>query len=92
MVTAAKGQQPKHPKNIIEHTKYLPLEDDDQCELLEYLDGVCDFISAKLKQTNVLLGLSQVLAHCIAGVSRSAAIVIAFLMRDRKLNLEDAFN
>lgn len=91
-MTAAKGQKLKHPKNIIEHTKYLPLEDDDKCELLEFLDEVCDFISIKLKQTNVYLRLSQVLVHCIAGVSRSAAIAIAFLMKDRRLSLEDAFN
>ena len=31
------------------------------------------------------------LVHCMAGVSRSATLVIAFLMLTRKLSLNEAF-
>ena len=33
-----------------------------------------------------------VLVHCVSGISKSAGIVIAFIMKDRRLALEDAFN
>ena len=32
------------------------------------------------------------LVHCVAGNRRSAALVIAFLMRERGLTLDDAYN
>lgn len=55
VVTAAKGHKLKHPKNIIEFTKYLPLEDDDKCNIEEFLDEACTFISDRLKHTNVII-------------------------------------
>jgi protein-tyrosine phosphatase len=70
----------------------VPLADDDQDPLLPYLDECCDFLADRLSQTNVPPLLTQVLVHCIAGVSRAPAVAIAFLMRERRLSLEDAFS
>ena len=33
---------------------------------------------------------ARVLVHCVEGVSRSASVVVALLMRDRKLSFDDA--
>ncbi len=52
-------------------------------------------IDLYLRETQVnecILSKIKVLIHCVAGVSRSAALVIAFIMKERGLTLEDAFN
>jgi dual specificity phosphatase 12 len=61
----------------------VPLRDMESENLLDYLDVCLDFIEESRKQGSVLV-------HCFAGVSRSAAIVTAYLMRTEKLSLEDA--
>ncbi|VVB13152.1 unnamed protein product [Arabis nemorensis] len=51
--------------------------------LLDYFDLCLDFIDVGRKEKGVLV-------HCFAGQSRSASMVIAYLMRTEKLYLEDA--
>ncbi|KAM7269992.1 hypothetical protein ACFE04_029206 [Oxalis oulophora] len=62
----------------------MPIRDMERENLLDYLDVCLDFIETSRKQG------SAVLVHCFAGVSRSAAIVTAYLMRTEKLSQEDA--
>ena len=59
-------------------------EDHESFELDRYFDSGTNFIYNNLKTTNVLV-------HCYAGVSRSASLVLAFLMKHHKLSLKDAF-
>ena len=40
---------------------------------------------------NFIKGEDKVLVHCAAGVSRSASIVIAYIMWDKKMSFEEAF-
>lgn len=61
----------------------VPIRDMEGENLLDYLDVCFDFIDEKRKEGSVLV-------HCFAGVSRSAAIVTAYLMRSEKLSQEDA--
>eukprot|EP01056_Protomagalhaensia_sp_Gyna25_P001931 Protomagalhaensia_sp_Gyna_25__1930@NODE_2024_length_1339_cov_10_830769_g1669_i0_p1_GENE_NODE_2024_length_1339_cov_10_830769_g1669_i0NODE_2024_length_1339_cov_10_830769_g1669_i0_p1_ORF_typecomplete_len386_score38_96DSPc/PF00782_20/8e32CDKN3/PF05706_12/0_00053Init_tRNA_PT/PF04179_12/0_071PTPlike_phytase/PF14566_6/0_16Y_phosphatase2/PF03162_13/0_51_NODE_2024_length_1339_cov_10_830769_g1669_i0261183 len=62
----------------------VPVEDISNEPILDYMDDACDFISQHL-------GLGGVLVHCRSGVSRSATIVIGFLMKTLRLSLNDSF-
>ncbi|CAN6716345.1 unnamed protein product [Malus baccata var. baccata] len=61
----------------------VPLRDTANEDLLDYLDVCFDFIDRSRKEGSVLV-------HCFAGVSRSAAIITAYLMRTENLSQEDA--
>ncbi|XP_047321676.1 dual specificity protein phosphatase 12-like isoform X2 [Impatiens glandulifera] len=61
----------------------VPLRDTENENLLDYLNVCLDFIDKSRKEGSVLV-------HCFAGVSRSAAIMTAYLMRTEQLSQEDA--
>ncbi|CAB4286278.1 unnamed protein product [Prunus armeniaca] len=61
----------------------VPLRDMENENLLDYLDVCLDFIDKSRKEGSVLV-------HCFAGVSRSAAIITAYLMRTEHLSQQDA--
>ncbi|KAJ6485785.1 protein-tyrosine phosphatase-like protein [Mycena sanguinolenta] len=61
---------------VVETIKHLtlPIVDDEQFELLQYLSATCQFIQEALDSGG------HVLVHCVMGISRSAAVVSAYLM------------
>ncbi|XP_047947899.1 dual specificity protein phosphatase 12-like [Salvia hispanica] len=61
----------------------VPIRDMESENLLDHLDVCLDFIEDSRKEGSVLV-------HCFAGVSRSAAIITAYLMKCEQLPLEDA--
>ncbi|KAL2480782.1 Protein-tyrosine-phosphatase [Abeliophyllum distichum] len=61
----------------------VPMRDMENEDLLDYLDVCLDYIEESRKKGSVLV-------HCFAGVSRSAAIITAYLMRSEQLSQEDA--
>ncbi|CAL0332852.1 unnamed protein product [Lupinus luteus] len=61
----------------------VPIRDTENEDLLDYLEVCIDFIDQSRKEGSVLV-------HCFAGVSRSAAVITAYLMRTEHLSLEDA--
>ncbi|CAG2103495.1 unnamed protein product [Medioppia subpectinata] len=63
---------------------HIDAEDNARQDLLTHFDNTYDIIDGCRQ-----LGHS-VLVHCRAGVSRSAAVVIAYLMRKRQLPFHDA--
>lgn len=65
----------------------LPLEDDPATNILPYLDMAVDRIHESIVNRN-----AHVLVHCVAGVSRSATVVIAYLMKYKRMDLRTAFN
>ncbi|XP_072976323.1 uncharacterized protein [Typha angustifolia] len=61
----------------------VPLRDTEEEDLLDYLEACLEFIEEGRRE-------GAVLVHCFAGVSRSAAVIIAYLMKTEQKSLEDA--
>ena len=69
----------KESDNIIQKT--LPVNDSLEQNIIKYFGESLNFIK----------GDDKVLVHCAAGVSRSASIVVAYIMWDKKMSFKDAF-
>ncbi|XP_051273625.1 dual specificity protein phosphatase family protein [Dicentrarchus labrax] len=63
----------------------IPAEDSERFDLSLYFKPAADFIHKALKSKD-----GKVLVHCIMGVSRSATLVLAYLMLRQRLSLRDA--
>lgn len=63
----------------------VPVLDKSDINISDYFDEVSDLIE-KVRQTN-----GKTMVHCVAGVSRSASLVLAYLMKHMKMSLKDAF-
>ncbi|XP_028936772.1 dual specificity protein phosphatase 12 [Ornithorhynchus anatinus] len=66
-------------------TLVVPVRDEPRQDLLGSLDRCAAFIG------RVRRGGGAVLVHCHAGVSRSVAVVTAFLMKTQQLSFEEAY-
>uniref|UniRef100_A0AAG5DBD6 Protein-tyrosine-phosphatase n=1 Tax=Anopheles atroparvus TaxID=41427 RepID=A0AAG5DBD6_ANOAO len=71
-----------------EHTRYLriPVKDNREANLERYFNEVADMIEEESNAGGVTL------VHCVAGISRSATICLAYLMRYHRMSLKDAYN
>jgi hypothetical protein len=63
----------------------LDIEDDLFTNILQYFDFITHLINTHLKNGD------KVLVHCVVGMSRSASMIIAYLMKYHKMNLISAF-
>lgn len=63
----------------------IPAEDSDNFDLSQYFKPAADFIHKALKNKD-----GKVLVHCIMGMSRSATLVLAYLMLHQRLTLLNA--
>ena len=70
------------PSEIEQHE--FILEDSYRGEILPLVREAVELIEESLKKNEA------VLVHCAAGVNRSATVVIAYLMRSRKLTVAEA--
>ncbi|CAO2655117.1 Nn.00g101810.m01.CDS01 [Neocucurbitaria sp. VM-36] len=71
----------------IDH-QHLAIDDNPFEDLLMSLEGLCAWIDNAIATTHE----PRVLVHCIEGISRSGALVVAFLMRNRALDYESALS
>ena len=66
--------------------KQIEVEDIPKTNLMPYFPETDEFIDNVLKQKN-----ARLLVHCRAGVSRSASLIISYLITKRGLSYNEAF-
>ena len=64
---------------------HLPADDTQKQNLFDYFEQAYAFIRQAIEKDG------KVLVHCVAGISRSPAIVISFLMRYAHMSMNDAY-
>lgn len=74
----------EYPDLIKDHIK-IPIMDSEKEDILVSLDKVSEFIDKNMELGNT------VLVHCMAGSSRSASFVIAYLMKKHSWCFEKAY-
>ena len=62
----------------------LPIKDDPSFDIRPYFDESAAFIDDAVRHS------SRILVHCVAGVSRSATLVLAWMMLRKKFRLKQA--
>ena len=76
-----------HPEKMV----YYPINIDDSpvANIYQYFEPCVEFINDALNARDSQAGMN-VLVHCAAGVSRSASIVIAYIMSAQRVDYETA--
>lgn len=66
------------------HHHLIEIEDNEYDDLLIHLPSACSYIQGALDAGG------RVLVHCVMGVSRSATVLVAFLMKTRGMGIAEA--
>ncbi|XP_062867339.1 dual specificity protein phosphatase 4 [Trichomycterus rosablanca] len=75
---------PNHFEGAYQY-KCIPVEDNHKEDISSWFIEAIDFIDS-VKDSN-----GRVLVHCQAGISRSATICLAYLMKKKRVRLDEAF-
>lgn len=75
----------EHSKDFITDHIHISIPDSEKSDILVHLDSVLEFIQKNMDNGN------SVLVHCMAGSSRSASFVIAYLMKRNQWCFEKAY-
>ena len=85
VVTSASEASVNYDQQVIPYHLKIPALDYESFSLEPYFEQAADFIDSSLAATNVLV-------HCMAGMSRSVSFTIAYLMKYRGMGFDDALN
>ncbi|MEE6486936.1 hypothetical protein FKM82_014733 [Ascaphus truei] len=66
--------------------KWIPVEDNHTADISSHFQEAIDFIDTVRRSGG------RVLVHCEAGISRSPTICMAYLMKTKRIRLEEAFD
>jgi protein-tyrosine phosphatase len=86
VVVAAVPKMPLESDTYINHGMslfHIPLFDIPKQDILQWFHDSCDFIQAHHESGR------KVLVHCMAGISRSVSLVMAYLIRKNGWNVEE---
>jgi protein-tyrosine phosphatase len=85
VLTACKNVHIRHPKEHVPYALYIPGEDHENYDLSVHFETATNFIHQSRQETNILV-------HCMAGVSRSVTLVLAYLMKHMGMNYHQAYS
>ncbi|NWH37147.1 DUS1 phosphatase, partial [Chloropsis hardwickii] len=86
-ITALINVSANCPNHFEGHYQYksIPVEDNHKADISSWFNEAIDFIDSVKNQGG------RVFVHCQAGISRSATICLAYLMRTNRVKLDEAF-
>ncbi|XP_038596625.1 LOW QUALITY PROTEIN: dual specificity protein phosphatase 1 [Tachyglossus aculeatus] len=86
-ITALINVSANCPDHFEDHYQYkrIPVEDSHKADISSWFNEAIDFIDS-VKNAG-----GRVFVHCQAGISRSATICLAYLMRTNRVKLDEAF-
>eukprot|EP01116_Phalansterium_solitarium_P004596 TRINITY_DN1562_c0_g1_i1.p1 TRINITY_DN1562_c0_g1~~TRINITY_DN1562_c0_g1_i1.p1 ORF type:complete len:180 (-),score=40.08 TRINITY_DN1562_c0_g1_i1:461-1000(-) len=82
VLTVAAHFPPRYPDDFV--YKQVSIMDEESADLLSHLPACIEYIRGALESGG------KVLVHCAAGVSRSATVVIAYLMVNEGMSVTEA--
>ncbi len=74
-----------NPKYSYINFKHININDDYYSKISDYFDECINFIKSAHNNNEI------VYVHCAKGISRSVSIIIAFLMKEKKMSYIEAF-
>ncbi|KAG5263723.1 hypothetical protein AALO_G00267890 [Alosa alosa] len=86
-ITALINVSANCPNHFEDHFQYksIPVEDNHKADISSWFNEAIEFIDSIRNKGG------RVFVHCQAGISRSATICLAYLMRTNRVKLEEAF-
>uniref|UniRef100_A0A8C0U2V0 Dual specificity phosphatase 1 n=1 Tax=Cyanistes caeruleus TaxID=156563 RepID=A0A8C0U2V0_CYACU len=86
-ITALINVSANCPNHFEGHYQYksIPVEDNHKADISSWFNEAIDFIDSVKNEGG------RVFVHCQAGISRSATICLAYLMRTNRVKLDEAF-
>lgn len=85
IVSATIDPPPMHIRSAVNSCLHVAVEDAEGANLRTHFERVVDRINAEKRRGG------RILVHCMAGVSRSSTLVMAYLMRHLNMSLADAY-
>lgn len=71
------------PSDFVKHL-HIEIDDDEKADIMQYFQETNEFISKALESKN-----NKVLVHCVAGMSRSVTIVVAYIAKQTKQSINE---
>ncbi|XP_027010539.1 dual specificity protein phosphatase 1 [Tachysurus fulvidraco] len=86
-ITALINVSANCPNHFEDHYQYksIPVEDNHKADISSWFNEAIEFIDSVRNKGG------RVFVHCQAGISRSATICLAYLMRTNRVKLDEAF-
>ncbi|CAD8057813.1 unnamed protein product [Paramecium sonneborni] len=83
VLTASQETAIKYQEHVVHFHEIIMAHDKADYDIIQHFEQAYEFIDRHRKYTNVFV-------HCFAGISRSASMVIAYLMKKYNLSFEKA--